>query len=200
MDTFAIPAALKTEFATVEALWALPAETRNVDALILTWVKYEKQTRRLFSFLVLQNPDFDDAARQAVTAAIVGNDRLYPHHFLWGIEVLAGRTVHDLMGALHAELSSHVHRIQNYRNKIFHGQLTGQSLNGVQLKADTERLIAWIEALAVAGTRTFGYDGLERNTKQVADLRKPQNVRYPFRTTAEFEAWLTRLARGQERL
>lgn len=53
MTTLVTPGALTNEFATVEAIWGLThATTRGVDALILTWVKYEKQTRRYFSFLV----------------------------------------------------------------------------------------------------------------------------------------------------
>lgn len=107
-----IPPALQAEFATVQALWAVPANTRAVDALILTWVKYEKQARRLFSFLIFQHPEFHGAAKDALLAAILRAERLYPHKLLWGIEAMAGRSMADLMGAPHAELSPHVRRIQ----------------------------------------------------------------------------------------
>lgn len=55
MRKLSIPAALKQEFATVEAIWHSGAETRRVDALLLCWIKYEKQLRRLFCFLVFQH-------------------------------------------------------------------------------------------------------------------------------------------------
>ena len=51
MRQLIIPGKLKEEFATVEALWNTTAETKRVDCLVLSWVKYEKQLRRLFSFL-----------------------------------------------------------------------------------------------------------------------------------------------------
>ena len=51
MRKLVIPEALKVEFATVETLWNSDVETRRVDALALSWIKYEKQLRRLFSFL-----------------------------------------------------------------------------------------------------------------------------------------------------
>jgi len=76
MTALAIPAALKDEFATVEAIWGLThASTRGLDALILTWVKYEKQTRRLFSFLVLQHFGEDSVAQAAVKRAILASVR-----------------------------------------------------------------------------------------------------------------------------
>jgi hypothetical protein len=55
-----IPPALKQEFATIDALWASGAETRRVDSLLLSWIKYEKQLRRLFCFLVYQHPKVTD--------------------------------------------------------------------------------------------------------------------------------------------
>jgi hypothetical protein len=54
-----IPETLRVEFSTVQALWDSEAETRRVDALILSWTKYEKQLRRLFCFLVFQHPKID---------------------------------------------------------------------------------------------------------------------------------------------
>jgi hypothetical protein len=195
MNILTIPEALSAEFATVQALWTLDAKTRRVDALILTWVKLEKQARRFFSFLVLQNPDFDEATCQAVIAAIGDNRDLMPSSLLRGIEALAERTMENLMGAAHARLWPEVRRIQRYRNKIFHGQLTGQQLTGAQLEADVRHMIDWIAALADVGTRVFGYDGLERNTRRLARQRPPQIGRYPFRTAADFEVWLTRLTR-----
>ena len=44
-----LPPCMKVEFATLEAVWHSTAQTRRVDALVLAWVKYEKQLRRFFS-------------------------------------------------------------------------------------------------------------------------------------------------------
>lgn len=194
MHTLIIPPTLATEFATVQALWQLEAKTRRVDAFILTWVKFEKQARRLFSFLILQNQAFDEPAREAVMAAIGADRNLDPRVMLAGIESLAGRTMEQLMGPAHARLRPALRRIQGYRNKIFHGQLTGQRLGSARLEADVAQMIEWIAALADVGAQEFGYDGLERNTGRLARLRPPQNIHHPFQTPAEFNTWLERIA------
>lgn len=101
MGTLTIPDPLKGEFATVQAIWELQASTRRVDALILTWVKYEKQTRRLFSFLVQQHFGLDMLAQSAINRAILANRQLYPSTFLSGIVRLARRTLRPTLSVSH---------------------------------------------------------------------------------------------------
>jgi hypothetical protein len=200
MTALAIPGTLKDEFATVEAIWGLThASTRGVDALILTWVKYEKQTRRLFSFLVQQHFGQDSAAQAAVQAAILANRKLNPKSHLEGIVRMAGGTEADLIGPSHAQLSPEIERIHGNRNKILHGQLTGHKLDAARLEADVVHVIAWMAALAATGTREFGYDGLERNTARLARIRPRCINPYPFTTAADFDTWLSALTtpRGQ---
>ena len=43
MRKLRIPESLKEEFETVELIWQSNAKTRRVDALLLCWIKYEKQ-------------------------------------------------------------------------------------------------------------------------------------------------------------
>lgn len=194
LTVLAVPEALKDEFATVEAIWGLThVSTRGLDALILTWVKYEKQTRRLFSFLVQQHFGQDSLAQAAVQAAILANRKLNPKSHLDGIVRIAGGTEADLIGPSHAQLAPEIERIHRNRNKILHGQLTGQKLDVARLEADVVHVIAWMAALAATGTREFGYDGLERNTARLARNRPARINPYPFTTAADFEAWLTAL-------
>lgn len=200
MTTLVIPGALKDEFATVEAIWGMAhASTRGVDALILTWVKYEKQTRRLFNFLVQQHFGQDTVAQSAVQASILANRKLNPKSHLDGIVCMAGGTEADLIGPSHARLSQEIGRIHRNRNKILHGQLTGHKLDAARLEADVVHVIAWMAALAATGTREFGYDGLERNTARLARIRPTRINQYPFTTVADFDTWLTALTtpRGQ---
>ena len=88
MQQLTIPPPLKVEFATVETLWRSTAQTRCVDALILAWVKYEKQLRRLFCFLVFQHPRVDRDCVDKMVAALVQNNRLYPDTLMRAIEEL----------------------------------------------------------------------------------------------------------------
>src|SRR5256885_10178325 len=82
MRKLVIPEALKVEFATVETLWNSDAETRRVDALALSWIKYEKQLRRLFSFFVYQHAKITKDRLDAVIAAFAENHNLYPETFI----------------------------------------------------------------------------------------------------------------------
>src|SRR5438105_5557197 len=82
MRKLTIPEALKTEFASVEAIWDTSGETRRVDALVLSWVKYEKQLRRLFSFLVFHHPKITASTLDAVMPAFRKNRNLYQETFI----------------------------------------------------------------------------------------------------------------------
>ncbi|HEY8659027.1 MAG TPA: hypothetical protein VIL78_08315, partial [Hanamia sp.] len=46
------------DFATVNLILETSFETRGVDAFVLSLIKAEKQIRRVFTFLIFQNPAF----------------------------------------------------------------------------------------------------------------------------------------------
>ena len=186
-----VPPALKQEFATVEALWHSVAETRRVDSLILSWVKYEKQLRRLFCFLVFQHPTIASAKIDSVIGVLAKNNKLYPETFIRGIAALGVTPVPALVGPEHQQLEIEIARIKKYRNKIMHGQATGLSIQSVQLERDVRYIIKWIEALAVGADTAFGYDGLRRNTFKAAKANSNIAVSaFPFNTEAAFGTWL----------
>lgn len=198
MRPLSIPDELRTEFATVQALWEGKAETRAVDALILTWVKYEKQTRRLFTYLVFQHPNWSQADRDTAQALITDNGGLFPEHCLRGIETLGGLPLPRLLlpHSDHARLWAEVRRIKIYRNKIFHGQLTGHGLSAADLCDDVQRLVEWIAALARAAQDAFGYDGIGRSTCVLAGAPGAPALSRIFATPVEFGDWLKQLTKG----
>lgn len=59
-----------------------------MDALILSWVKYEKQLRRLFCFLVFEHPKITEDQIDAIISVLAENKKLSPETFMWGIEAL----------------------------------------------------------------------------------------------------------------
>jgi hypothetical protein len=192
-----IPAPLRQEFATVEALWQSMADTRRVDSLILCWVKYEKQLRRLFSFLVYQHPNVTEANITAVVDAFAKHGQLYPDTFIGAIKALGVTPVPALVGERHAELAAELARIKKYRNKLIHGQVTGQSIQSGQLERDVKYVVQWVAALAAGAGAAFGYDGLKRNTYRSAKASVNIAVSaFPFKNAAEFKAWLNGLPRG----
>lgn len=183
------------EMATVDAVLASGATTRRTDALILAWVKMEKQLRRLFSYLVFQNPAFSKSDEKALVKVFVDHNRLYSHTFIRCIERLGTTTVEALVGHKYAHYQKEIARIKKYRNKIMHGQITGENLQSPQLERDIQLLRDWIAMLAVGAQKALGYDGIARNTfikaKSGPSISK---IQYPFTTVDEFEAWLEKYA------
>ena len=194
MKKLKIPEALKTEFATVEAVWHTNAETRRVDALVLSWIKYEKQLRRLFSFFVFQHPKITADKLDAVIEAFAENRNLYPETFISGIKKLGVTPLPKLLGDSYTKLWPEIKRIKKYRNKIMHGQHTGQGITSAQLEQDIVCIINWITELAKAADAAFGYDGLRRKTYVAAKASSNLPVqRYPFQTPAGLKRWLSKL-------
>jgi len=191
MRKLVIPEALRVEFATVESLWNSDAETRRVDALALSWIKYEKQLRRLFSFFVFQHPGLSKAQLDGVISAFAENRNLYPETFILGIKRLGAMPIPALMGDSYRRLWPEIKRIKRYRNKILHGQHTGENIKSDALERDVILLVEWISALANASIPVFGYDGLKRNTFSAAKAA-PVSVKgsYPFSTPSELKDWL----------
>lgn len=189
-----IPPPLKQEFATVEALLGSGAETRRVDSLLLSWIKYEKQLRRLFCFLVYQHPNITDDTINSVISVMAQNNSLYPETFIRGIGALGVPSVPTLIGQNHAQLAAEVARIKKYRNKLMHGQATGRAIQSNQLERDIRWLVQWIDELGVGADSAFGYDGLRRNTFRVAKATANIAVAaYPFSSSVTFDDWLSRL-------
>lgn len=189
---------LRQEFTTVAAILASESKTRAVDALILSWVKYEKQLRRIFCFLVFQHPVITRDAVSLVISNLAKESGLYPQQFRQAIEVLSGSSIQELIGNQYSRLDSDIARIQKYRNKIFHGQLSGYYIPRERLEMDTVLIAKWISLLAAGADRSFGYDGLGRNTFRAAKqsaLIAVQN--FPFDSVDSFGNWLKKLAKAK---
>ncbi len=194
MLTLVIPSPLKQEFATVEALWQSTASTRGVDSLVLSWIKYEKQLRRIFCFLVFQHPDITSDTITSAVTDLSQHNRIYAETFIRGIAALGVPPIPVLVGADHAKLDIQLKRIKKYRNKIVHGQVTGQNITSRQLEQDVQHIVRWVTALARGADLSFGYDGLRRNTFLAAKANKRIAVaNFPFSSPVSFGKWLRTL-------
>lgn len=187
-----ISAQLNEEFATVATLWDTNARTRTVDCLILSWVKYEKQLRRLFTHLVCGHPAFTEEQVGDIIDEIVQHDGLYTRHFIKGLAEM-GHPVPQLVGNAHDEIRAKLSAIEKFRNKIFHGQVTGHSLDRDALEKAVETIIEWMEALATGAVDKIGYDGL---SSSAATRIGPQGHGHalPFASPDDFREWFRALA------
>jgi hypothetical protein len=188
--------ALASEFVTVDAVLGTRASTRCVDAFALTWIKAEKQLRRLVCFLVFQSQDVSDSNRQEYEAVIVENRDLYLNSFITCFDALSTTSLRDLVGSDYDEFLENIRRMRDYRRKLLHGQVTGQRLTSRQLEDDVTFLRTWIETVARVCGRYLGYDGIGRNTYRRAKAVKRSVVaKYPFSAAGEFKDWLRRHAK-----
>ena len=196
-----VPIALQKEFDTVVAVWNSKGTTRAVDALVLSWVKYEKQLRRLFCFLVYQHPQIGSNQIKEVIAVLAENDRLNPKTFGKAIKELGVKSVEELVGPRHEKLSKQIARIRKVRNKLVHGLNTGERIGTPQLERDVGWIVEWVSSLAKGAHDAFGYDGLKRNTFHRAKAsRKIAIAQYPFSTPQDFKNWLSAIANGPPKL
>jgi hypothetical protein len=187
--------AVKAEFATVDAVLRLDATTSRVDAFVLTWIKVEKQLRRLFCYLVFQSPHLSIVDRDEWLKVIIENRDLCVSSLIKCFDTLSPTSLRAIVGAEYRTFIGHIARIRGYRNKILHGQVTGQNRTRRQLESDIRVLRQWIETVAQGCDQTIGYDGVGRNTFRRAKTHAtPAVVTYPFTTAVGFKKWLGRVA------
>lgn len=190
MRKLVIPPKLTEEFVTIELIYRSVGKTRRVDAMLLTWIKYEKQLRKLFCFLVYQHPNIDRANSTEIMDAMAGNRNLNPASLQDCIAALGVTPVPTLVGNDHAALKAELDRIKKYRNKLMHGQISGQSIQSAQLERDIGWIIKWMTALADGADEAFGYDGLRRNTFTNAKKANVVVQKFPFKDGKTFDKWL----------
>jgi hypothetical protein len=157
------------EFSTVDILLQSDADSRAVDAFVISWVKLEKQLRRLTSNLIFQHSNIEKgvSGHEGVIRNAILQKRTANHdRFIGAIYLLSGHSVKYLVGDQYPTLKREIGTAYKYRNKIFHGQQTGQSLT----RSDLEKCIAsmkdWCELLAKGASEHIGYNGFSKNSLQ----------------------------------
>lgn len=184
------PKELEAEFATIRLIADSTAVTRGVDSLLLAWIKYEKQSRKLFTYLIYQNSAVHASDIPDIVEALVKNRKLYPETFLAQVEALSGTPLSKIIGAHFGALEVEIARIKKYRNKLAHGQSSGLSLTTTQLLADVDHLATWMSALGKGAQSIIGYDGIGRDSFAHAKSTTKRLQAFPFQTIPELTAWI----------
>lgn len=163
------------EFSTVDLLLNSDAETRAVDAFTISWVKLEKQLRRLTSNLIFQHSAFEKGVSEhktAVRRAVLRKKTANHDKFIGAFYRLSNCSMKDLMGDQYPTLKRGTNTAYDYRKKILHGQQTGHSLSRIELEKCISSMREWCELLAVRADEHIGYDGFSRNS-----LRKNERTK-----------------------
>jgi len=155
---------IENEFKTVDIIVNSNAPTKAVDAFSLSLIKVERQVRKLFTYIVFQYPCFSYADTKSLKEILADNRRVYFDGFIRGIDALSKVSVKELVGGDYENLLSRIEEAISYRNKIFHGQLTGDSLDRDTLLLYAESMKRWCQLLSEATEEEMGYDGFARNS------------------------------------
>lgn len=157
----------ENEFMTVDAVLACEAETSRVDAFCLAWIKFERQLRKLTGNLLYQASVFDAGdkdLREKLRAALLRKSKHNYKDFLRGIHRLTGHTAEAMLVERYPYLRKAADRAEGFRNKIFHGLQTGQSLDREDLFRLQSDVREYCAILAKEGLNRFGYDGFARDS------------------------------------
>ncbi|HKV23716.1 MAG TPA: hypothetical protein VJN93_03920 [Candidatus Acidoferrum sp.] len=157
---------LTEEFSTIQLILNSQAETRGVDAFALALIKSEKQMRRLVTHLVYQSSAFGVADKSALRQALGSNNRVYFQGLEDGFDALYPQSVGQLVGSEYHRLSKQLHIATTYRNKIFHGQLTADSLTRSQLRGFVDDIRRWCEILSNSCRAEIGYEGFSNSFRK----------------------------------
>ncbi|MBD9488739.1 hypothetical protein [Ensifer sp. ENS11] len=154
----------ESEFKSIDLLLVSDCDSRGVDTFCLAWIKLEKQLRKISANLIYQASDVTAADQARMRAALYSHGNLSHTTFIGAIRHLSGVTVNDLIGNRYAFLKRAVDASYQNRQKIFHGQQTGQSLTRDALISRVGDIREWCELLSAGADVRFGYDGFSGTT------------------------------------
>jgi hypothetical protein len=175
--TAEFPQSVIQEFSTVDLLLNSSCPTGRTDSFVIAWVKAERQVRRIFTYLVYQFPVFSKRNVQELLDAIASQDDLYFDGFIRGFDALYPQRFRDVVG--HDDFDNYqepLARIKMLRNKILHGQPTGESLSARQLAKEVEIIRNWCSLVARKMFDEIGYDGFARNSYRKCKQRELSSV------------------------
>jgi len=179
------------EFLTVDAVLGSPSVTRAVDAFALSVIKAERQIRKIFTHLVYQSPAFGPDDVEELRQTLWKSRRVYFEGFVSGVNAVSLRSVKELVGEEHDRLLGRLKEATRHRNKIFHGQLTSESLRRDAIMGYVLDIREWCERLAVSASVEFRYDGFGRNSfRKSKDSDLWKRLRVQYRSVDEYAAFI----------
>jgi hypothetical protein len=147
------------EFSTIDLIVGSGSATLGVDSFALAVLKAERQIRRIFTHIVYQSDAFNEGSVSSLITILARNRKLYFRHFQIGIYELSGIPISEIIVDHHDRLHQLMIRADRVRNKIFHGQLTGQSLSRDELLEFVVGIKEWCAQLSAGAKKQICYDG-----------------------------------------
>jgi len=180
------------DFETVNLILASNSETRGVDAFTLSWIKAEKQMRRVFTFLIFQNPNYNKDSLFDLRRTLAENKNIYFRHFIKGINLILSKQIKDIYGDNYDEDIIKILSFAKDRDKIFHGQITASGLTRDDLLKRVDHIKRWCKKLDDKLSSEIGYNGFSNSfCKSTIDLTI--NNLEEYETIAKYKAFLTKI-------
>jgi hypothetical protein len=179
------------EFAVVIDLLTSASRSKGVDAFALSLLKAERHARRIFTFLIFQSSCFEKEHIPELRAALVNHEYFAFTSALAGIDLISPYPLIELCGDQHAALLSLLPTIKKRRNKIFHGQLTHESLSMEELESMAFTLRDWSVSLAENGASKLGYDGFaSRSFVKHTNTEFSRSLKRQLTSVADYSAFI----------
>lgn len=147
------------DFGTVNLILNSNFETRGVDAFALSLIKAEKQMRRIFTYLIFQNPSFNSSHYLELRKTLAANRQIYFEGFIKGFNLISSKDLSDIYGANYNNDIADLLDFAKDRNKIFHGQITANGLTRDDLINRVNHIKQWCKNLSEKIEVEIGYDG-----------------------------------------
>jgi hypothetical protein len=177
------------DFATVNLILNSTFKTRGVDAFALSLIKAEKQLRRVFTFLIFQNPSFDSTHYDELRKALAANKQIYFEGFIKGFNLISTRQLSEIYGDKYNNDIADLLDFAKDRNKIFHGQITANGLTREDLINRVNHIKLWCKNIADKLELEIGYDGFG-NSLRKSKLSLTLNNLDKFDTIAKYQDFL----------
>jgi hypothetical protein len=178
------------EFRTVDLVLNSGAGTRGVDAFALALIKSERQMRRLVTHLVFQSPALTVRDIPRLIKTLASSRRVYFDGVVAGFDAVSPAPVVQLVGPEHDRLRQRLKELGRYRNKIFHGQLSGEGLGTDELLAGIDDIKLWCRLLGESSTREFGYDGFGDSFLKSPMPGLPDRLRTRIESVEQYAAFI----------
>lgn len=150
---------LDEEFRPVDHILGSDHRSRGVDAFTLTYLRAERQIRKLFTHLVFQSDAFDHGNSRELRQTLYQAPDVSFKKLATGIATLSDVTVPEMVGTEHNRLLAVLRQAKSYRDKLFHGQLPDQYVSTEEFIALEADIRAWCRLLAAGAEQAIGYDG-----------------------------------------
>jgi hypothetical protein len=154
----------ESEFEVIEHLLNSDNESRAIDSFSLSLLKIEKQIRKIFTHIIYQHNCFKESDKMQIINVLSANRYIYFRHLIKGINLICVKEIKEIYGENYEIDYNAITNLKDFRNKIFHGQLTGKRLKRGELEEFVEIMKKWSYNISNSFQQEINYDGFQRNS------------------------------------